>query len=204
MRSLAPAILALTLVGPASADEVPDSVDLVPVPSECGVFWTLPGGPDSPVAWLQVLSFAACIQDATVANVRYSFQLHGFVEQLESALSPTLAFDIAAMQNGPGPIKLRAAYQVGMTQVALMTRARLSIRNAPELRDDLETLLEPPARLAWTAFDLVDRVVAEDPTLAPDVVTQTMVRSARAQAAMLSADWGFSREESELPRLAAP
>ncbi|HEX7704073.1 MAG TPA: hypothetical protein VF403_25195 [Kofleriaceae bacterium] len=49
----------------AAADDASASSQLVMIPIECAQFWQLPSGPTSPNAWDAVLSFAACIQDAT-------------------------------------------------------------------------------------------------------------------------------------------
>jgi len=54
--------------GAARADVTP-SRELVVIPSECAKYWSIPGGVESPAGWNQLLSFAACVQDATVARI---------------------------------------------------------------------------------------------------------------------------------------
>jgi hypothetical protein len=100
---------------------------------------------------------------------------------------------MGALENGPGPVQLRAAYQLAMAHVNLIVRARSSIVVPPDiatnpgaaqrfydLHVELEPLLARSERTAWLAFAVIDRAVAQDPTLAPDAVTQNMLRSARA------------------------
>jgi|MudIll2142460700_1097286.scaffolds.fasta_scaffold05541_4 hypothetical protein len=193
---LAHVVFVLALSNTASADEVP-------VHAECEQFSSIPGGAASPAAWNQVLSYAACIQDASVGRIVSEFQLPGFIEQLEVALIPSLMYYVAAVQNGPGPVKLRAAYQIGMSQLTLITRARMSIAS-PELRAELEPMLEAPAKLAWSAFAMVDHVATENPELVPDAVTQNMARAARQHAALLERVWSFEREEPEIRTAGKP
>ena len=166
-------VLAVVLAvspGPVVADELPGSPELVFVPAECLLYWSVPGGKSSPAAWNQVLSFAACIQDASIARIDDPRQLPELVVQFEAALAPSVQLYTAALELGPRPIQLRAAYQIGMSQVALITRARASIVVPPDratnptaaaryraLVTRLDTFLERPATLAWTLFVLIDR-----------------------------------------------
>jgi len=188
-------VLAVVLAlspGSVVADELPESLELVLVPAECLRYWSVPGGSGSPAAWNHVLSFAACIQDASIPRIDDPRQLPGLVVDLEAALAPAVQLYTAALELGPRPIQLRAAYQIGMSQVALITRARASIVAPPDRATNpasaaryralvarLDTFLERPATLARTLFVLIDRAVADDPALAPDEVTRSMVRSAR-------------------------
>ena len=165
-----------------------------------------------------MLSFAACIQDASIARIDDPRQLPELVVQFEVALAPAVQLYTAALENGPRPIQLRAAYQIGMSQVALITRARASIVAPPDratnpasaaryraLVTRLDTFLEKPATLAWTLFVLIDRAVADDPALAPDEVTRYMVRSARTLERTLR--WGVTTPIDDArtsPVLAAP
>jgi hypothetical protein len=196
MRVVVSIIAGLVAV-PAVAEDPPDSATLIVVPDECGQYWHIPGGTGSPAAWNQALSFAGCMQDSTLSQIDRIDQLPGFVDQLQTALQPALHLYTAAVEGGPGPIQLRAAYQIGMAEVSLVIRARSSIAvpdfatNAAaaarhrELHDRLEPLLEPAAKAAWMLFTLIDRAVIEDPALATDAVTQNMVRTARELAPLL-------------------
>jgi hypothetical protein len=196
------------------ADEVPRSAELVNVPEECVQYWSIPTGAEARAAWDQVLSFAACIQDASVARIERADQLPGFVEQLHVALTPSVMFYVAAIERGPWHVKIRAAYQLGMAHVALMTRARSSIAKpaesdaaaaaaSSELHARLEPLLERHAKLAHVLFSAIERVVATDPSVASDAVTQNMVRSARQLADVLGKSWSIPRELPEAPPMLA-
>lgn len=180
--------LVLALSGTARGDAVPNSPGLVDVPIECAPYLKIPGGVSSPAAWNAVLSFAACIQDASVYRLEHGKQLAGFVEQQQAALAPALQLYVIVIEKAPDPVKLRAVYYVGLGQVALITRARASIVS-PALRAPLEILLEPHARLAYLLFTAVDRAASSDPKLATDVVARNMVRSARVLAAALRSRW---------------
>lgn len=87
--------------GPAQADE-PPSRQIVVIPSECADYWSIPGGARSPAGWNQLLSFAACVQDATVAQIEEVDELAALVEELQTALDPALELYIAAVRQGPG------------------------------------------------------------------------------------------------------
>jgi len=205
-------LLSFAISKPAVAD---DSPELVIVPVECTL--SLAGEPASSRAWNELLSFAACIQDATVARVERVEHLEGLVDEMQAALEPSIAFYSVAIEQGPGPVKVRAAYQIAAGQVALLVRARTSIVAPPDLDSNaaaagryaelhrrLEPFLEPHAKLAWLIFVTIDRAVAIDPELAPDVVTRNMMRSARALAELLGESWAVPRHETEAPLLAAP
>jgi hypothetical protein len=191
----------LVVAPPVRADD-PRSAQIVVVPSECVQFWSIPGGASSPAAWDAILSFAACIQDGSVYRVERADQLEAFVEQRQAGLGPSLQLYQMAIEEGPGPIRLRAAYYIGLGQVALMTRARASLAS-PDLRPHLEPLLEPHAKLAYFVFTTIERAVAIDPGMSPDVVTRYMVRSARELAASLRRARSIPTDE-DTPLLALP
>jgi hypothetical protein len=199
---------------PARA-EIPRSPSLAFAP-ECMRYRINPGSSWSASAWDRMVSFATCIQDARVARIEHADQLPGLVEQLHEALAPSVELYVTVVERGPAPVKLRAAYHVGLTYVALLTRARSSIA-APdpadaaavarhrELHASLEPLLEPFAKLVWLLFTAIDRAVAEDPALVPDAVTRYMVRSARELAEQLGRSWSRPlRIPDAAPRLAGP
>ncbi|KAB2907511.1 MAG: hypothetical protein F9K40_04960 [Kofleriaceae bacterium] len=179
------AIVAAALASAAHADEPRRGPQVVIVPAECTVYWTMiPDAAASPAAWDRALSFAACIQDRSVYAVEDVDQLEEMVLALQDALIPSLQYYVTAIELAPGPTKLRAAYAIGSSQVALMTRARMSIV-APELRPPLEALLVEHARVAHLVFSTIEAAADGDPALAPDAATRAMVRSSRQTAAAL-------------------
>jgi hypothetical protein len=202
--------------GSAHAD-VPPSRQLVVIPSECAQYWSIPGGAESPAGWNQVLSFAACVQDATVAQIEDVDELADLVDELQSALDPALQLYVAAVEQGPGPIKIRATLQIAMAEAALITRARMSIvvpsdlrtsavaaARYRELRERLEPLLEPQARFACTLVDVVDRAVAGEPGLVTDPVTRNLLAFARQVAAQLRKSWSIPEDLETETLIAAP
>jgi hypothetical protein len=184
----------------SSAEPAEDPTQLVFIPPRCAAFWSVPGGPGSPAAWNAALSFAACIQDASIHRIDRADQLDGFVEQLQISLDPAIVFYVAAIEQAPPAIKLRAAYHIGIGQVALITRARTSIAS-PALREPLEQLLEPHAEIAHMMFSAIERAARNDPRIADDVVTRNMVRSAQSLAALLRRNGAILRDSDELLRL---
>jgi hypothetical protein len=193
---LAVAVLA-ALARPARADEPPEASEIMLVPAECMAFWSIPGGSRSPAAWDAVVSFASCIQDRTIYVVDRAEQLPAFVDHLQAALGPALQFYAAALDEAPDGVKLRAAYYIGAGQVALITRARLSL-TTPKLRPALDRLLEPHAQLAYSIFTGLERVAASDPRLAQDVVIRYMVRSAHELALQLQRSWSIPVDDRPL------
>lgn len=180
------------------------------VPDECMPFWLISGGPDSPMAWNQALSFGACIQDASVERISRLDELAGLADRLQDALDPALHIYSQMLVRGPGPVKLRAAFQIGMAEVSLMTRARSSIvppadlatssaamTRYGKLHEALEGQLREQARLAWIAFTIVERAAADDPAMAPDEVTRNMVRAARVMARQLAKSWSFDDADAD-------
>jgi hypothetical protein len=207
-------VLAIALLGGRAHAEVDrNSRDLELVPARCARYWSIPGGITSPATWNQALSFAACVQDATVARVDDVDQLPDLVDQLEMASTPALQVYLAVIEDAPDPVKVRAALHIAMAQVALITRARSSIVAPPDLATNrasyvhyrelharLEPWLEQPARFAHQLITVVDREVTLDPALAPDAVTQKMVASAREQAVLLRKVWSIPDDDAD-PRL---
>jgi len=179
------------LARPALADEPPDVVELLFVPAECKPFWSIPGGAGSPAAWDAVVSFASCIQDRSLYRVERADELTAFVERLQAALDPALQLYVAVLDGAPDRIRLRAAYYIAAGQVALITRARLSLA-APELRPALDRLLVPHAQLAYLVFSGIEEAVASDPTLVRDSVNAYMARSAHELALQLQRSWSIS------------
>lgn len=210
------ALVIALLGGRAQADagqparEADAEVEVTLVPAACARYWSIPGGITSPVAWDHALSFAACVQDATVARVDGVDRLADLVDRLEMALTPALQIYTAVIEDAPGPAKVRATLQIAMAQVALITRARSAIVAPPDLATNraaylrhrelharLEPLLERPARFACQLILLIDHEVTLDPSLAPDVVTRNMVASARALAVVLQNAWAIPHDPLE-------
>lgn len=171
--------LLAALAAPPRAGAAPRATHQVP--EACRQFTSLPADAEGDtMAWNQVLSLAACMQDATIASASTPAELTHALDQLEDALGLPMWIYLRALEKGPVSVQLRAAYQLGMMQVAFMVRARASIPATDvKLHARLEKQLEPSARIAWTAFDAVDRAATSNPELARDPVAKGMVRSAR-------------------------
>ena len=211
-------VLAIALLGGrahADVDRIPRDRELVP--AGCERYWLIPGGITSPATWNQALSFAACVQDTTVARVDDVDQLPELVDQLETASTPALQVYLAVIEDAPGPVKVRATLHIAMAQVALITRARSSIVVPPDLATNqasylryrelharLEPWLEQPARFAYKLLTAIDREVTLDPSLAPDVVTWNMVSSAREQAVLLRKVWSIPDDGADTRLVLAP
>lgn len=220
--ALGAALTLAALPGTARAQDAPDAQDALPggfiiIPSECAQYWMVPGGVASPAGWNQFLSFTACMQDASIARIDSVDDVARVVDELQSALQPTLQLYIAAMEQGPGPVKIRAALHTAMAEAALMTRARSSIVAPPDLatnlvaaaryralHDRLEPELADQARFVCTLVAVVDRAVAGDPGLAPDAITRGMLAQARRIAAVLRRRWLIPDDAVLGPRLAGP
>lgn len=211
------ALAIMLLGGRAQADVGQAPHDRPLVPARCTRYWSIPGGITSPAVWNQALSFAACLQDATIARVDDVDRLPDLVDQLEKALVPALQVYLAVIDEAPGPMKVRAGLQFAMAEVALITRARSSITAPPDLATNpvsytryhelharLEPWLERPARLACNLIMVIDREVTLDPSLAPDVVTRNMVQAAREQAVLLRKVWSIPYDEADTRLVIAP
>jgi hypothetical protein len=196
MKTLLATALLLALASPATAAEPPADANIVMIPAECMQFWSIADDASSPMVWDAMLSFAGCVQDARVYRVADADELPTFVAQLHTSLGPALQFYVVAIYEGPTVIKLRAAYHIGLGQVALLTRARMSI--VPQLGPALEPLLEQHAKLAYLIFTLIERAADSNPALARDPVNRYMVQSSRELAASLRADWSIPLEDGPL------
>ena len=175
------------------------------VPAECEPYATIPADAGDVMGWNHLLSLATCLQDASIVRVERPDELPELVDVLSSALAPSLRVDLYALEYGTDAVKIRAAYQIGMAHVALITRARSSlvapdaVRSSEtsaaaylDLHAQLESLLEPARRTARIAFAAIDHAAAENPDVMNDPVTANMVRSARA----LLPGFGEGREPS--------
>ncbi len=147
---------------------------------------------DLTTAWDKLLSFAGCVQDASLEPITDLAQLPAEVGERYDALAPAIMLYLEAIEHGPAPVRLRAAYAVGLANVALITRLRSSLvapadpSNAAAmvryhmLQAELEPLLLRAQRTAWIAFAVVDRAAAEEPAIAADPVARNAVVAARA------------------------
>lgn len=202
----APLVITLFMLSPvaAFAEDVAD----VEIPAACLPYADTTTDIEEVATWNQVLSFAACVQDTSLEHVDDPEQLPALIARFELALAPSMALYLAALEHGPTAIQLRAAYQIGMMQISLITRARESLiapddrrkntksaANYRKLQQQLEPLLQTPAKLAWTLFMTVDQVASEDPSTITDDVTRNMVRTSQAMAQSLR--WSLEDDESD-------
>lgn len=182
MRSLL--VLAFVLAAaPAFADEsvidVEDQRCAAYVPAELD---------ESMRAWDQVLSFAACIQDSSVGRIGEDEDPSVTVATLVHKLSPAMALYFASIQHGPSWVQVRAAYEIGLAHVALLTRARASLPSSAgaEQRERLEAAVARYAETAWMVFAAIDRAARQDTAMATDPVTRYMVSDSRHMLDVLS------------------
>jgi len=202
-RRIASAVVcALVLSSPAATGAPTVEDPTLRIPLACREFAYRPGGASSPAAWNQLLSLTACMQDSGRETLDEALDCPGYVAYLEDKLKPVVTVYLSALQLGPGPIQLRAAYQIGMAHVGLIVRARSSIVAPPDpgsssrealhyraLHTALEPALERAAAIAMVSFSAVDQAVTLDPQLDADAVTAFMVRDARAQLVYLRNRW---------------
>jgi len=182
MRSLLVLAL-LTAAAPVFADDHVIDVD----DERCAAY--VPNELDESMrAWDQVLSFAACIQDSTVAKIGEDEDPSVTVAMLAHRLSPAIALYFASIQHGPSWVQLRAAYEIGLAHVTLVTRARASLPSSAsvEQRERLEAAVAQYAETAWMVFAAIDRAARQDPAMAPDPVTRFMVLDARRMLGVLA------------------
>jgi hypothetical protein len=187
---LAAALCALS-PSAASASEPGDVPDVTRIPPECEAY-AAGTASDQGQAWNQLLSFAGCVQDATIPRITDQAQLRPVVDRLHDELAPSITLYLEAIEHGPPAIRLRAAYAAGMANIALVTRLRSSLVAPADrsdgaavaryraLHDELEPLLLRARRTAWVAFAAVDRLAAQEPSAARDPVTRHAVAAARA------------------------
>jgi hypothetical protein len=196
MRFLSTVLVLLVAAAPAFADDDDDVLDFSD--QRCAAY--VPAKLDqSTRAWNQVLSFAGCMQDNAIARFDTGDDLADGVATLAKQLAPAMALYFAAIQHGPSWVQLRAAYEIGMAHVALVTRARSSIpvpadlrtnpaaaRRYRELHDRLEPAIEQYDQTAWLVFSAIDRAAKSDPRLASDPVTRYMVATSRRMLVVLA------------------
>ena len=201
---LSSSLLALlaTSASPSHADDRNADSQLVMIPNQCLQYRSPPASEPEEAVWDRMISFASCIQDASIYSVTRAAMVPALVEKMEEAIMPSFQFYVGVLEHAPEHIKVRAAYALALGEVALITRARMSVQ-APRLRKELEPLLDPHAQLAYVIFSAIDQVAREDPSAATDPVNRAIVRSSRQQAAALRTRWPEETAQ-ELTALASP
>jgi len=205
--ALVPAIAAadpVASIEPRMQETPRTSPRLDRIPPACRRFASVPeNARDDVYAWNQALSLAGCLQDTTIERVTDPEQLDAMVDDLAHRAAPAMVIYLVALEQAPGPIQLRAAYQIAMDYVALITRARASLVAPPDLatnpeaarryralHDQLEKRLQKAEETAWVSFAVIGAAVEQDPSLATDPVNRNMVRSARAMLeVMRRSEW---------------
>jgi len=195
MRSLV-VLACLASAAPAFADD--DETHTIDVDDPRCAAYVPKELDESMRAWDQVLSFSACIQDSTVGRIGDDEDPSVTVAMLAHKLSPAMALYFATIQHGPSWVQVRAAYEIGLAHVALMTRARASLVS-PDLRAGpeavqrnreqhalLEAAIARYGETAWMVFAAIDRAARQDPALAADPVTRYMVWSSRQMLEVLA------------------
>lgn len=179
---------------PTREVEVP--LDITEAFGECHQFMVVPADSTSDLlTWDQRLSFAACRERPIVAAVTTPQQLGPMVATLEHAVAPSQAIYRDAIARAPDPIKLVATYELGMSYVNIMVRARDAIQDAAGfggstygggynafrvLHLALEPLLASDREAARDAFQRVIVLAAVDPfAAAANAVTEYDVAHAR-------------------------
>jgi len=181
-------------VAPAAAEGGrPEQGVVHVIPAECRHHMALPAGPrDEQIEWEHGLSFAACLQDVPLRRIDDPLQLEPLVEALTARLELPMLLYLQAMAEGPREIQLRAAFHVGLANIALVTRARAAVAAPPDLAADpaaaarwrelgaqLEPLLAHAQRTAWLSFTALHEAALHDPALAGSEVDRNMIRTAR-------------------------
>jgi hypothetical protein len=166
-------------------------------PARCQIYTQIPADArESGMAWNQLLSFAACVED-TRTVVGTSDDIGKLVEDMAHALAPSLALYLQAIEKGPAPVQIRAAYHVGMAYLGLVTRARAAIKAPHDLTDEaamaefrdkhakLEKLLAPALKACRMTFVVIVAAAKQDPSVAPDEMTRNIVLQAAQMLLLL-------------------
>lgn len=188
-----PWILALlaTFAGTSGADVQPGAgasrlgppLEAGLVPATCQKFLDVPADARTDdIAWQQRVSLAACRQSISLAPVADAPGLLAALDHLDRAMAPSIAIYRDAMARAPDPIRIQAAYGLGLTYIDTMVRARDLIRSRAAyggatyggawldrpalLRAMLEPLLVAKREAALAAFDEVARIAEIDPAAA--------------------------------------
>lgn len=175
-------VLAVLVAAPASAQPLD-------VPAACAVFTERDD-------WSSLISVATCMQDARVAPIDDPATVQRTVEELAAELAPSVLSYVFAMEGGPAAVQLAAAYHIGLTSVALATRARrgiaapdlgdpVAVRRAALLHARVEDALAPALETARVSFGLVVTIAMHERGLGRDPVLRNMIRSAVAMLVLL-------------------
>jgi len=167
------------------------------IPARCQIYTHIPADArESGMAWNQLLSFAACVED-TRAVVGTSGDIEQVVQDMAHALAPSLALYLQAIEKGPGPVQIRAAYHVGMAYIGLVTRARATITAPTDLKNEkamaefrdkhakLEKLLAPALKACRMTFVVIVAAAKQDPSIISDEVTRSIVLKAAEMIRLL-------------------
>jgi hypothetical protein len=181
------------------------------IPSACTQFWPA----DDEPGWDGSLSFTACMQDATVPLIESPEQAAPVVAELVQRIAPAMRMYLLGLARGPQELQLRAAFQLGLAHVALITRARSAVPRPPDLGDEaaarnyaathaaVEHELEPFAQSAWLIFAAIDRATLLDRGLVVTEVDRLIAIRAQELRAALAAHaipWRLGREANRLWR----
>jgi len=151
------------------------------VPERCEIFRVVHLDRTDP--WSQILSFASCMQDASIAPVTTLGEVAPMVETLTHRMRPAIGVFLQVLERAPAEYQIRAAHLIGTAYIALMVRARASIPAAGPhgrvFRAALEPELAPAAQIAFTAFATLARVDHEG----------KIFTNARAMRDLLARDW---------------
>lgn len=183
-RAVAARFVVALLVVLASAAQADDEGRYSIVPVECDGAWSVVSGPRTPAARDAMLSLAACMQDAGLRVIDREERVAEAVQEMYEGIEPALRLYMIVFESAPDEVKVRAAYAIGLAEMSLMTRARLSLADAT-LGPVLEDSLVDHARVAYMIFDGLDRLAASEPGLFADPVNRLIARDARVYAQAL-------------------
>jgi hypothetical protein len=177
----------VTLLGIVHIARAEPAMTLRDVPDACRAFTRAPADPRA--AWNQVLSLAGCTADNSTVTIIDPDDLPVALDTLASRLEPSLAIYVWAVQNAPDPIKIRAAYQIGLSEVALAVRARRSIVLPPNVTAErfavlharIEPMIANAIAVGAAAFSVIDDIAQRNPELIDDPVLRFVVADARRQ-----------------------
>jgi hypothetical protein len=181
MRSTLALVSLALAVAPAAA-EPPSRVVLADIaPAACRPFTSSPLV--LAVMWDQVLSLAACLLDGDVFAISDPDALPAMVDAMMERDVPALQLDLLAIRTGTDDVAIRAAFQVGSAELALVVRARSSLvptarTSRAALGSRLEPLLAPVLHSARLAFEGIVEAAAAAPAAVADPVTRNAVRAA--------------------------
>ncbi len=181
-----PLLLLAVLVATPAVAERPVRIA---IPAACTVFADREDDGDDVRGWTNLLSLATCMQEPRVPVMDDPAEVRITVETLTQELAPSMLIYVAALQNGPPAVQLRASYAIGLTSLALVTRVRSaippanladpgSVRHAMFVHALAERWLEPAKQTVRVSMKLVVQLMLRDRSLAADPALRAMVDSA--------------------------